>query len=71
MTAIMSLTPLARNTAMLGAPLLGASVAGFGLSAIFAAAVVVFGLAVGTSRVLARSRPAAPPAVSEVVAPGP
>jgi DHA1 family multidrug resistance protein-like MFS transporter len=71
MTAIMSLTPLARNTAMLGAPLLGAAVAGFGLSAIFAAAVVVFGLAVGTSRALARSRPAAPPAVSEVAAPGP
>jgi MFS transporter, DHA1 family, multidrug resistance protein len=71
MTAVMSLTPLARNSAMLGAPLLGAAVAGLGLSAIFATAVVVFGLAVGTSRVLARSRPPSPPAVSEVVARGP
>jgi MFS transporter, DHA1 family, multidrug resistance protein len=71
MTAIMGLTPLARNSAMLGAPLLGAAVAGFGLSAIFASAVVVYALAVGTSRVLARSRPTAPPAVSEVAAPGP
>src|SRR5207253_2137600 len=38
---------------------------------VFAAAVVVYALAVGTSRVLARSRPAAPPAVSEVAPPGP
>ncbi len=63
MTAIMSLSPLARNSAMLAAPLLGAVVAGIGLYAVFASAVVVYAVAIGMSRVLARSTPERAPTV--------
>ncbi len=69
MTAIMGLSPLARNSAMLAAPLLGALAAGIDLQAVFVTAVLIYGAAVGMSRVLAR-RCAGPPAV-EAAAPPP
>lgn len=54
MSGIMSLSPVARNTAMLLTPLIGAAVAVFSLQAVFATAAVVFGLALLLSLALAR-----------------
>jgi MFS family permease len=54
MSAVMSLTPVARNGAMLLGPLIGAAVADLGVGAIFAAALVVYGIAFGLSLMVAR-----------------
>lgn len=55
MGAVMSLTPMARNTAMLVGPLLGAGVSALGLTAVFATTAAVYGLAVVLGVLLARA----------------
>ena len=60
LTAIMSLSPMARNIAMLVGPLVGAAVAGLGLQAVFAVAVALYLVAVGVSLALVRLSSAAP-----------
>jgi MFS transporter, DHA1 family, multidrug resistance protein len=61
MSAVMSLTPVARNGAMLLGPLIGAAVADLGVGAIFFAAFVVYGVAFAVSLAVARvSAEAAP-----------
>ncbi len=64
---IMSLTPFARNTAMLLTPLIGAAVSVVSLQAVFATAAVIFALALLLSVALARRppQPAAPALASE------
>jgi MFS family permease len=54
MTAVMSLSPLARTGAMLFAPLVGAAATGLGLWAVFATALGVYGVAAGLSLLLGR-----------------
>ncbi len=55
MAGVMGLTPLARNSAMLLAPLSGAAVAGLGLWAVFGVAAVAATVAVGVSLLLLRA----------------
>jgi MFS transporter, DHA1 family, multidrug resistance protein len=54
MSAVMSLTPLARNGAMVLGPLIGAAVAGFGIWAIFATACAVYSVASALSLLMWR-----------------
>ena len=54
MSAVMSLTPMSRNAAMLVGPLLGSAVAGFGLEAVFGVAALIYLIALVLSFVLAR-----------------
>ena len=49
LTAVMSLSPLARTGAMLFTPLLGAAATGLGLSAVFVLALFVYAVAAGLS----------------------
>jgi MFS family permease len=60
MTAVMSLSPLARTGAMLFTPLIGAAVAGLGLWAVFVAALLVYGGAAALSLSLGRVSGPAP-----------
>jgi DHA1 family multidrug resistance protein-like MFS transporter len=53
--AVMGLTPMARNSAMLLGPMLGAAVSGLGLRAVFATAVVVHVVAVACAGALQRT----------------
>ena len=64
MSAVMSLTPVARNGAMLLGPLIGAAVADLGVRTIFVAALFVYGSAFAVSLLVARvSAEAAPTAL--------
>jgi DHA1 family multidrug resistance protein-like MFS transporter len=61
LTAVMSLSPLARTGAMAFTPLLGAAATGFGLSGVFVLALAVYGVAAVLSLRLGRvSGPAQP-----------
>ncbi|HEY7060698.1 MAG TPA: MFS transporter [Chloroflexota bacterium] len=63
MSAVMSLSPLARQCAMLVTPLLGAAVTGLGLAAVFATAMLVYGVGAGLSLLLERLSGPAPAAL--------
>jgi DHA1 family multidrug resistance protein-like MFS transporter len=54
MAAVMTITPLARNAAMLVAPLIGAAVVGVGLPAVFVAGAALYLVGFGLSLVLLR-----------------